>query len=112
MNHDACISSNRRRAWSTRGQANGEEACVAGAMQGVKNKDQKELHAGSGNEEGIESQACTKCNLFKGCGRLGRYTQTRNEISLEGKRSPSQVTADRVGCEISTVDRVGCEIST
>jgi hypothetical protein len=45
MNHDACISSNRRRAWSTRGQANGEEACVAGAMQGVKNKDQKELHA-------------------------------------------------------------------
>jgi hypothetical protein len=43
---------------------------VAGAMQGVRNKDLKELHVGSGNEEGIERHACTKENLFTGGGRI------------------------------------------
>jgi hypothetical protein len=56
MNHDACISSNRRRAWSTRGQANGEEACVAGAIQGVKNKDQKELHAEAETRKALKAR--------------------------------------------------------
>jgi hypothetical protein len=43
---------------------------VAGAMQGDRNKDLKELHVGSGNEEGIERQACMKENLFTGGGRI------------------------------------------
>jgi hypothetical protein len=84
-----------------RGQVNGE-AARGGRMEGVRNKDQKELHAGSANEEGIERQACTERNLFKGGSRLGRYTQTRNKISSRERRSPGQVREDRVGCEIST----------
>jgi hypothetical protein len=85
MNHDACISSNRRRAWSTRGQANGEEACVAGAMQGVKNKDQKELHAEAETRK-------VHTNKERDFIRLGRYTQTRNEISLDWEGTHKQGT--------------------
>jgi hypothetical protein len=58
MKHDACISSNRRRAWGIRDRRMAKKR-VAGAMQGIRNIDQKVLHAGSGNEEGIESQVCT-----------------------------------------------------
>jgi hypothetical protein len=101
MKHAACISSNRQRAWGTKDRRMAKQ-CVAGAMQGVRNKDLKELHVGSRNEEGIESQACMEHNLFKGGGRIERYTQTRNEISPGGRRSPGQVTKDRGGCEIST----------
>jgi hypothetical protein len=63
------ISSNQQHAWGTRDRRMAKQ-WVAGAMQGVRNKDLKELHVGSGNEEGIERQACMKENLFTGGGRI------------------------------------------